>query len=231
MKHCFLVLLLISFFACKKSEKLDGTLNRDHDYFPLQKGYWIEYEVDSIIHLDTDDRYFLDTSIVSYHFYVREVVDSSFTDGMGEEAWYISRFKRTADSLPWTYTSTWTAKLRQASAERVEENQRYVKLSFPFTERSEWNGNAYNQFPEEKYGYDEMYSAVSVGNLQFDSSISVLQNDFSSSINRIFKIEKYAPKVGMIYKQTDSVRTALLPTQTIILNGYEYKVRVKDYRR
>lgn len=218
-------------FSCKKSETIPETLSRDKDYFPLQKGYWIEYEVDSIIHLDNDDRFLVDTSIESYHFFIREEVDSFFTDGMGEQAWYLSRYKRTADTLPWTYTSRWTAKLKSSSAEKVEENQRFIKLSFPFNLRIQWNGNAYNQLPEENYSYDDLYVPSSFNGFQFDSSVTVVQNDFSSTINTVYKIEKYAPRVGMIYKQTDSVRTATLPSSRIILNGYEYKARVTNFKQ
>jgi hypothetical protein len=232
LKKAVLIFLSIAFFySCKKEGSVINTLPVDQAYFPLQSGYWIEYEADSVIHLDSDDRYLVDTSIVSYHFFIREQTDSSYTDAMGETAWVISRYRRSADSLPWSFMSLWTAKIRLSSAERVEENQRYVKLSFPFNSRAEWNGNAYNNYPEELYSYDDLFEPVSYDGLGFDSSVTVIQNDFISSINRIYKIEKYAPRVGMIYKQTDSLRTANTPSGTIILNGFQYSLTVKDYHQ
>lgn len=226
---CLLFLVLL--YSCDKEEKLSSTLNNDRAYFPLERGHWVEYEVDSIIHNDIDDRFLVDTSIDYYHFYIREVIDSSFTDGEGDTAWSVSRFRRDADSLPWRFMALWTAKLNMNSAERVEENQRYVKLHFPFNDKAEWNGNAYNSYQEELYTYDDLFDDKTVNGYSFDSTVTVVQNDFVSSINRIYKIEQYASGVGVIYKQTDSVRTANTPTGMIILNGYEYKVRVTDYKR
>lgn len=227
----FIAVLSVVIWSCGKHETVPSTIENDQSYFPLKSGYWIEYEVDSVVHLDIDDRNMVDTSIDAYHFFVREMIDSSFTDATGKTAWRISRYRRTADSLPWTFMAVWTANKSLSAAEKVEDNQRYVKLSFPFNSRREWNGNAYNSYPEELYSYDNLYEPAAYNSLNFDSSITVVQNDFISSINRIYKIEKYASQVGMIYKQTDSLRTTQTPVGTLILNGYTYRVTIKDYQR
>ena len=218
-------------FSCKKDVYLTSNLSSDQSYFPLKKGFWIEYEVDSVIHLDLDDRFLMDTSIVTFHFFIREEVDSTFIDATGEQAFSIGRYRRLLDSLPWSFMSRWTAKLKPAAAERVEENQRFVKLSFPFNDRKTWNGNAYNSYEVEDYMYDDLFESSTINTLHFDSTITVVQNDFISNINRIYKIEKYAPRAGMVYKQLDSLKTILTPTGFLILNGFEYSLTVKDYQR
>lgn len=217
--------------SCAKETAITTKFDLDRSYFPLETGYWIEYTADSIFHSNIDDVYLLDTSIKVYNFQVKEVVDTPFIDATGDTAFVIQRYRRDNDTLPWTFTSLWTEKKNSASAERVEENIRFVKLDFPFSFYKKWDGNAYNTFGEEDYSYEDIYSPKTYNALRFDSSVTVLQNDFISSINRIEKREVYAPRVGMIFKQLDSLNTVITPNGVVILNGVEYNLTVKDYKR
>jgi hypothetical protein len=198
-------------------------------YFPLETGNWVEYEVDSVVHYDSDDFYNVDTAIGNFHFYLREVVDSSFTDGEDETAYLINRYKREYDSLPWELINVWSAKVDNYSAQRVEDNVRFLRLEFPLNSSADWNGNAYNFFPEEEYSYDEMYEPRQYGSLYFDSTITVMQNDFTSQINRIYKKEIYGAHAGLLFKEIDSVNTKNTSNGTIILNGLEYKFNINGY--
>lgn len=221
----------VLYFSCK-DDKVEPSIESSYiGYFPLDSGFWIEYSADSIVHLDSDDQFNLDTAINSYHFQLREVIDSGFVDAEGDWAHRISRYKRNSDTLPWSFVNVWTAKINSASAQRVEDNIRFVKMSFPINPRKTWNGNAFNYFPQEDYYYQDLYQPVSFNGLAFDSSVTVVQNDFTSNVNRILKKEIYANHVGMIYKQLDSLNTVHLPTNVVvILNGTEYSQQVIDYK-
>lgn len=231
LRICFSFAVIAVIVSCSKEILVATKFEADRSYFPLEKGYWIEYSADSIFHSNIDDVYLIDTSIKVYNFQVREVVDTPFIDAVGDTAFVIQRFRRGNDTLPWTFMSLWTAKKNSASAERVEENIRLVKLDFPFSFYKKWNGNAYNTLGEEDYSYDDLYAPKMYNSLTFDSSITVVQNDFISSINRIEKREIYAPRVGMIFKQLDSLNTVNTPNGVLILNGIEYNLRVMDYKR
>jgi hypothetical protein len=222
-------LMVIFISSCRKDEVVTGNIPVYLKYFPLYTGFWAEYTVDSIVHLNTDDAFQVDTAIDSYHFQIREEVDTSFLDGEGDKAFVIIRLRRDDDSLPWALSSVWTAKVTNASAQKVEENIRYVKLSFPFDDRHTWNGNAFNTYPEELYSYASLYESKTYNSNYFDSTVTVIQNDFVSNINRIYKIETYGNNSGLLYKQTDSVRTLLTSGGFIILNGYEYKLTITAY--
>jgi len=217
--------------SCKKDETVQYNIDTYSDYYPVQIGYWIEYAVDSVIHLDNDDSYLVDTSIVGYHFFIREQIDSSIIDGEGDTAFVVSRYKRTADSLPWQFSALWTSKINRNSLERVEDNRRYVRLAFPFNSIYKWNGNAYNELPEEEYSYEEVYSPATISTFIFDSTVTVNQNEFISNINRIIKKEIYGNHVGLISKQLDSVGVAYTNNGPVILSGVEYKQTVTDYKR
>ena len=68
--------------ACKKDVYLEVSSNNYNSYYPVEIGYWIEYQADSIIHLSNDDINLVDTSIVAYHFYIREEIDRYFALGI-----------------------------------------------------------------------------------------------------------------------------------------------------
>lgn len=217
--------------SCKKDEYVESRTNYDSNYYPVDIGYWIEYQADSIVHLDNDDINQVDTSIDEYHFFIREEVDSVIIDGENDTAYVISRYKRTADTLPWEFTALWTSKLTSHALERVEDNRRYIRLAFPFNPLSRWNGNAYNELPEEEYSYEELYEAGSFSGLNFDSTITVNQNEFISNINRVIRKEIYGNHVGLLYKRSDSVGVAYTSQGIVILSGVEYEQTVIDYKQ
>lgn len=219
------------FNACKKDVYLEVPKNNYQDYYPVEIGYWIEYQTDSIIHLSDDDINLVDTSIVEYNFFIREEIDSVFIDGEGDTAYVVSRYKRNSDTLPWEFTAVWTSKLTKNALERVEDNRRYLRLTFPFKPDYIWNGNAYNELTAEEYTYEDLYSAASFSGIGFDSTVTVNQNEFISNINRIIKKEIYGNHVGLLYKKIDSVGVAFTQNGIVILSGLEYEQTVTDYKQ
>jgi hypothetical protein len=224
-KACILISVLSS---CKKDQVEDPVAHMYYSYFPLSKGDWTIYTVDSIAHLEDDDATNEpDTSIRIFHFRIKEIVDSTFIDGQGNTAYRIARFRQMNDTLPWESQTEWVAKITSNSAQRVEDNIRYIKLAFPISEHTEsWNGNAYNNFLEEDYLYTDIHVSATIGSLSFDSSVTVLQAQDYNVLHRIFKQEKYANHVGLIYKQKDSLNINGIQQVT---NGFEYKETIESY--
>jgi hypothetical protein len=229
--NIYLLILMISILSisCKKNEVLVGNQSVDLSFFPVHTGYWTEYEVDSTVHYDSDDIFEVDTDIGYFHFFVREEFDLPFVNGENQNTAVINRYRRDNDTLPWTYMNKWTANVDPYSAQKVEDNVRFVRLSFPIKSNASWNGNAYNFFSEEEYSYEDLYEPMTFGNLHFDSTVTVLQNDFTSRINKIYKKEIYAAHAGLVYKQLDSVNTKMTNSGTIILTGLEYKLTLLNY--
>jgi len=115
------------------------------------------------------------------------------------------------------------------SAQRVEDNIRYLKLAFPINADVTWNGNAFNDFPEEDYSYTDIHTSYSMNGFDFDSTLKVLQSDDQNLIHQIYKEEKYAKNVGMIYKQKDSLNVYSVNGQIRISNGFEYKETISAF--
>ncbi len=221
---------VVVFSSCKdkiESEPSGAEIEKSYRYFPLAAGNWMMYDVDSIIHEYADDHTNQPDSLISsYHFQVLEVADSSFIDGEGQIAWRISRYRRDADTMAWNFINVWTAKRTNASAQRVEDNVRYVKLSFPVESNASWNGNAFNSMYEEEYNYSEVNVPLSLGGLNFDSSLTVIQKEDFNLIHQILKKEQYVSGVGMAFKEMDSLNLNGLQQVT---NGYEFRETLIGY--
>ncbi|MCX6291883.1 MAG: hypothetical protein NT126_08975 [Bacteroidetes bacterium] len=220
-------ILTLLFFSCKKDHVESPVASGYYGYFPLEQDSWVVYDVDSVVHLTDDDLTNRpDTSIAVYHFQIKEIIDSGFMDGEGNQAFRISRYKRMNDTLPWDFQVEWTAKLTATSAQRVEDNIRYVKLSFPMNKKTSWNGNAYNNYVREDYSYDDIHVPSTINTLYFDSTVTVLQLLDDNLIHRIYKAEKYANHVGLVYKQKDSLNINSIGQVT---NGVEFKESILSF--
>lgn len=222
--------LIVLSSSCKEDEVITVEADSIPAFLSLDSGFWIEYQVDSIVHLDLDDQNEVDTSIEAYHFFIREEIDSSYIDGVGNTAWVISRYQRTSDTLPWDFVTLWTAQLKLGSLERVEDNRRYIRMIFPIKAGLVWNGNAYNTLGLEEYKYEDLYQTLTYGAFTFDSTVTVNQNDFVSNINRISKKEIYGSHVGLLYKSIEEYTTVNTTNGTVILNGLEYFQTVTAYK-
>jgi hypothetical protein len=230
VKYSFIFLFFLVIISCKKETVENTAASNYYSYFPLAIGSWIIYTVDSIGHLKDDDlTNETDTSLLIRHYKIKEVIESDFTDGEGHRAFHITRYKQENDTMPWTFLSVWTANLTLGSAQRVEDNIRYLKLAFPINADVTWNGNAFNDFPEEDYSYTDIHVPYSISSFDFDSTLKVLQNDDANLIHQIYKEEKYAKNVGMIYKQRDSLNVYSVNGQIRISNGFEYKESISAY--
>jgi hypothetical protein len=215
--------LLVSIILHSCKEETIDAVPTSYNYFPADNGRWVEYTVDSIYHSENDNNN--DDSVYSYHFEIREVIDSSFIDGSGLENQVIKRYRRTDSLSAWTITDVWTQKLTPTSAYRTEDNVAFHKLSFPINSTITWNGNDANTYEEEIYYYDFFHQSHSVNSLSFDSALSVIQIDENNFIEKIYGQEIYAAGVGLIFKQRDD----LGKFNGIIVKGLEYKMMVKSF--
>jgi hypothetical protein len=225
-----LIFALFLFSACSDDvdkDPADTEALSLYRYFPLDAGTYVVYSVDSIIHRYEDDSTNNPDSLIdTFKYEVKEVVDSDFIDGEGEVAWRISRYQRETGTADWNFTTLWTAKRNSQSAQKVEENIRYVKLSFPIKQNKTWNGNLFNFLPEEDYSIDEANVPLAIGGFSFDSSVTVLQVEDFNAIHRIFKQEKYVYGIGLAYRERDSLN---INGNAHITNGVEFRQSLIDY--
>lgn len=218
-------LFLILFSGCKDDEAINPapvSLN----YVSNDIGRWMIYDCDSILHLDNDNN--TDNNVDSSQFQIMEVIDSIGIDGTNEPIQHLSRFKRLNDTAAWSFLARWTAKINNSGYQRVEDNNRYIRLGFPITTFTKWNGNAYNNLGEEEYFYKAVNESGSFRNFSFDSTLTVVQGDSAIGYdNYPFGMEKYATGVGMFYHYYAAVD--YYPGTTFIISGVEYYERLNSF--
>ena len=170
--------------------------NPSINYLPTTIGKWIIYDIDSTYYND------FDMSVNHYTFQIMERIDASFTDNEGRPTQKVLQFKRDNDTIEWTLVKAFTINLTNQRAERTEDNVRYVKLGFPISISTRWDGNAFNANGEEEYEYSNLHHPGMINGISFDSTITASNtNDFPNSIFDYVIEEQYANGVGLVYRK------------------------------
>jgi hypothetical protein len=226
----FLLFLVFVLFGCSENEEPTNP-DLGYDYFPLSIGSYIIYEVDSIYHDQPE------AAVPGVHdttsYFIKEVQDSFILDAQDEESVRIERYKKDSLEGEWEIQDVWMAKRSSNNAERVEENRRFVKLGFPVSRTSSWDGNALNDLDEWTHTYDSIGSSRELNTLIFENTLRVNQRDFLTEVNDEFAFEIYAREVGLIHRYHKELftRPNYLNNRVAenIISGNEYSWKVIEY--
>ena len=139
MKKWWIVALIIGLgLSCNKdNEPLISDLG--YDYQPLDIGYWLEYQVDSVFFNDFNDPPTRDT----FQYFLREYLESEFLDLNGETNIRVEQSIREQQGAPWTISHIASFKLTPINLQKVEHDLRYVKFAFPPSVGKNWEGHIY----------------------------------------------------------------------------------------
>ena len=206
---CFSLFII----SCKKQTEIFNTASVN-DYYPLQVGKYITYNLDSTLFINFGEK----DTVISYQ--VQDKVDAAVTDNLGRKAYRIIRYIRKNSSDDWSPNNTFMAVPTDNSVEYVENNLRYLKLQLPITQDFSWKGNSYIDtyslasvlayMDDWDYIYDSVNVPLTINSLSFDSTIKVSERDDSLNIpitsetsiaDRNYSVEKYAKGVGLIYRE------------------------------
>jgi hypothetical protein len=213
------LVLMLLFAGCKKDPV---TTDLQFGYYPLQQGRFVTYFVKEVT-ID-DDLQQNDTA----YYYIKTVVGDTITDNEGRVARRYNRYFRDSLTQPWTLRDIWTAIVDGPRAELVEENQRTIKLVFAPTKFKEWNCNAYNTLGTLDCYYRDIHVPGSINGFQFDSTITVEQEDTWTFVDYRRKFEQYAKGVGMYYKHYKDFRINF-GDSTNVVKGRELIMQLVDY--
>ncbi|MFW6248333.1 MAG: hypothetical protein ACOC4J_01025 [Bacteroidota bacterium] len=213
----FFLLALLS-ISCEQQKGEPSYMG--YDYFGFEEGKWIIYDVDSTVYDD-----FLD-EVLHYQYQVKEVNAEIFTDAEQEESMRLERFIRQDENHDWEIKNVWSAKLNSSRALRTEENVTFIKLVFPAKINQSWNGNAFNHQDELEYEITEIHQPFETHDQLFDSTLTILQNDFESLISDELQYEIYAAGVGMVIKKFVDLKKQ---SDGTITKGVDYTYTIRDY--
>lgn len=214
-RHLLLALFCGAFvFGCKKKTDYEA-IDFGYNYFPNGLSTYIDYEVDSISYGTIND---------TTHFFLREKVAEEFVDNEGQLATRLERYKRPNLDADWTLTDVWFQKRTTTTAERVEENIRYVRLTFPIKPENNWDGNVYNTEDVWNYRYSNIAVPYEMNGQTFEKTLRVNQRNNINLIDQEDAWEVYAEGIGLIHKKLTDLT---FQNQEIV--GVSYEMRVIDY--
>ena len=176
-----------------------------YNYFPDDAGRYVIYNVDSTYYDDAAD------SSRNYRFQLKEKIESVYTDNQNRPAIRLERYIKLYDpavpysAMSWQLRNVWAENRTVSTAEKVEDNVRYIKLAFPVKENQVWDGNAQNINGAQNYSYLFYDLPRTLGGMHFDSVLQVNQRNESSIINQVYYEEKYARNTGLVYKRVINV--------------------------
>lgn len=168
------------------------------EYFPLETGRYIIYDVDST--------HILRNVATTYSFQLRLSVGTSFENGEGNPTFIIQRHKRTDATKPWTPAGTWSAwkSIRQVVVS--EGTTSYVKLQFPLSLGTGWDGNALNTKGGTERCGDNTMNCDRYEVTETEPDVVVTQNnDPDVFLKKDIRVEKYRKNVGLVYKEVEVI--------------------------
>ncbi len=218
-----LAIFVVFIISCKK-EKDEVTVDYGYNYFPTDSGSYVIYKVDSVIYNDFD---LINLKRKSTQ-YLKEVVTEEFTDNLGRQAKKIERFITDSLNHPWKEYNVWYLVKNTTNVEKVEDNVRYIKLTFPVAVGNSWHGNRYNElnafpFTNLKFtatNFDWIYTVSEKdksyvnGTVSSDSTVTVVQVQDSSNVQKVYSVEKYSRNIGLVYKELWRLDAQLTPGKT-----------------
>lgn len=194
IKSLSFILILTLLTSCVKDDN-NIDFNSFESYFPVGFGTYVDYEVVEIQH-DINAEITNDTSL----YYLRTVIGDTVTDNSGRLALKFFRKKRNELSEPWVITDVWTAVINDIRVEVTEENKRKVWLILPPLNSSSWDLNAFNADEPITCSYEGIHESITLNNLDFDSVLTVEQEDVLNLVSYRRKYEQYANNVGLVNK-------------------------------
>lgn len=188
--YYLLFILTALLFSCKKNPAPEY----HHEYFGMEEGRFVVYDVVEIIHDDDIQQH--DTAI----YQLKTIWADIYIDNEGREAREFKRFVRPTENDSWVLQDIWIGIIDGIRAELVEENQRVVKLVFSPTQNKEWDANAYNLNSEQNCFYRDIHGDTIIDNTTFDPTLVVEQEQSNNYIDSVHRYEMYAKNIGLIYK-------------------------------
>lgn len=216
----FTLLAIATLMLAGCTEEIEPPSDLGFDYFPLELGQRMIYQVDSIIYDTTGTGIIIDTSIT----YLQEEIVAELTDNTGQPLYRIEISEKKELGDPWQIRSVYAAQRTDQAAYRTEENLRFIKMIFPLERNSPWDGNRFfdatvnvvvagetiEMFKNWEYQIIEIGEPGQVGQFVFDQITTISQADDENLIELRYSQEKYAKGIGLVYKEM-----RILDTQNI----------------
>lgn len=184
--------VLSLFLSCNKSD-ID-TIAPDR-YGVLEEGSYIIYDVREESYSAGKDA----PDISSWQ--EKDQIVSLTKEGENSTNALVARFKRNSDSDYWTKVKEFRITRSPDKLLTTIDNESFLSLVFPLDLKISWNGNQYNNRDAEDYHYQDINRSFTIGQQEFGNTLTVVERQDSSIINKYSGIKKYALDIGLVYDE------------------------------
>lgn len=229
----FLAFAFTVFFQSCKDTKDNYNIDYSYNYYPIDSGHYVIYEVDSILYT-YNGQYTRDTA----RYQIKELITDTFYDGENNLCYRLETFKRYSSSAQWEVYKVWKIERTPTTLLKTEDDLKFVSLVFPPAEGEEWNGNIYlpssgiyGVFQDWNYTYSLIHKPYSINGFSFDSTLTVEEIDDESLIEKRLRKQVYAAGVGMIYREWEVLtkQNVQKDWQDGPENGFRIRMRLIDH--
>jgi hypothetical protein len=207
----FLLLLTLFFFASCNEETEIIDIDYGYNFYPLQVGKYVIYDVDSIVYDFAGTATIVDTTT----YQAKEEIIDTTTDNEGRTVFVVHYSQRVNPSFDWEIKDVYTVVKTQNWVEKTEGGFRFTKFIFPPKVEAEWDGNRY--FSDENITLEVRGETLdffknwsskivgetaneTIGTETFGRVLTVQHADNENLLEKRYFIEKYAEGVGLVSK-------------------------------
>ncbi|MHC1707750.1 MAG: hypothetical protein AB9842_09530 [Bacteroidales bacterium] len=187
-----LLFIMILLTSCHKQEE-EIFPEPGYDYFPVKKGQWIVYQVDTVF----VNGFITDTS----HWEVKDISTGIVEVNSNGECYSgIQRYIRKTGTGEWSEMVLEFVVLTTSSHVMVKNgNHFYVAMVFPVSEGITWDGNAFNGFESQEYTMKDVGQSFTVDRQIFQESLKVVEMEHTTLISQDISEKVFSRGIGMIY--------------------------------
>lgn len=217
----FIAFCSLTWVSCTKEKNADP-VNLYPEFYPLSVGAVTIYDVDSTAYSNFTG------GNVNYKFEIKDSVANTITDLAGQTVYRVERYRKNSSSNIWLFQEVLTRSKSLRAAEEFINNQRFVRLVFPPTKGTYWNGNSKNTIGEQEYVIEDDFMPLTVNTFNFDSTVTVKEIDEFNLIREDLVLSTYAKNVGLVQKEVRAIDKNI--SSGVTTNGAIYTYKVKFYK-
>ena len=219
--------------SCSKT--VPSNLDQKTDYFPLEQGHSVIYDVDTVQY---SPLYF--TGKDTFYWEVRETIIDSYKDLEGRTVYKFERSQRKPGETTFRPKLIGIRLIDGTRAEQMENNLRFIPLVFPPTEGVTWDGNAFlNTDDSLAYYQDWSYTVLrtdtpaTINGLQFDATTRVQEVEQEDLLSYRNSEAVYARGAGLVERTRYNLwfvgsNIPILPWEQKATNGFITHWKVKS---
>ena len=182
-----------------------------YEYFPLDIGHTWEYQVDSVLIFQGGNDNITSTS------FIQEEVTELLSEEGDEKTYKLERRYRKDMNSEWYLQDVWQVSISESKAIKTEENLKFIKLVFPATLDTKWDGNVFFDankeftvaansitiFQDWNYKIDNIDLSKTYNDIDYPKVMQVSHIDEESLISKRFSEEYYAEGIGLVERKME----------------------------